>query len=592
MTKEKKYDFSGWATRNDIRCSDRRIIRKNSFKEQDGEIVPLVWNHDHQNMKSVLGHCLLENRDEGVYAYCSFNETDLAKNAKEMVKHGDIRALSIYANQLKQNGDDVVHGKIREVSLVLAGANMGAYIDTVVVHSDIQEEEAIIFHAYEENDIELYHEESKEKHKEDKKMADPNEQKKEKTVEDIFNEMTEEQQEAVYAIVGAALEAEDKDETNKEDKEKMKHNLFEGQKNLQEDFDTLQHSALLEIKQIAKRNGGSVREAVNEYMAHNLANNKNDELAHSITNVGYLFPDYKDVLPEPDMISRDNTWVGAVMNKVKHTPFARVRSRHIDITGSDARARGFVKGNLKAEEVVVALKRTTDPQTIYKKQAMDRDDLIDITDFNATAWLKSEMRYMLDEEIARAILIGDGRSSDSNDKIDPTHIRPILGDTSVYTVAKSISKVTNETDSAFYKRLIREIIKARKDYKGSGNPDFYTTEDVLSGMLLIEDGNGRVIYDTVEKLATALRVNGIYTVEPMEGATRTSEGYDYTCLGIIVNLTDYNVGADKGGKVSMFDDFDIDYNKEKYLIETRCSGALTKPYSAITFELKETHVEG
>lgn len=589
MPNNKKYDFSGWATRNNIRCSDRRIILKDAFKEQNGAVVPLVWSHNHDDVDCVLGHCLLENRDEGVYAYCTFNSNPKSQNAKEMVVHGDIKALSIYANQLKQNGDEVVHGKIKEVSLVLAGANMGAYIDTVIAHSDTQDEEAVIYHEYEDSDLELYHEDSA-----------ANKDEENETVEDIFNKMTDKQKLAVYAIVGAAVDAAKKEEDtdvskennkNKEDNEKMKHNLFEGTKEAA-NLATLQHSALIEIRDLAKKNGGSVKDAYDEYVKNFAIQHADDELAHGITNVGYLFPDYKDALSEPDAIKRDTGWVGTVMNSVHKLKFARVRSRHIDITADEARAKGFVKGNQKADEVVVALKRTTDPQTVYKKQAMDRDDIIDITDFDAVAWLKGEMRLMLDEEIARAILIGDGRSADSNDKIDPTHIRPILGDSSTYVTAKTITKADSDTNATFYKKFIDEIIRSRKNYKGSGNPYFWTTEDDLTEMLLIEDSNGRKIYTNETELATALRVKGIVTVPVMENCVRTSGGYDYTCLGIIANLVDYGLGADRGGQVTMFDDFDINYNKERYLIETRVSGALIKPYSAITFELKTTHVEG
>ena len=573
MAKPEKYDFSGWATRNDIRCSDGRIIRRGAFAEQDGTTVPLVWNHNHVDADNVLGHAILENRDQGVYAYCFFNDTKQGNNAKELVTHGDICSLSIFANQLKQNGGDVIHGAIREVSLVLAGANPGAKIENIMAHGDNSEEEAIIYN--DSDEINLAHSEEKEKMEEENK---------EKTVKDVIDSMTEEQRNVMYALIGEAIESTkgelDDDESNEEEN-KMKHNAFENEdQTKKEETQTLSHSEFMEIVSEAKRKG-SMKDA---FLEHNIT--EIPYLAHSITNVGNLFPEAKAVSRVPEVVDRNQTWVGNVMASVKHTPFSRVKSFYMDITADEARAKGYVKGNKKVEEVITALKRTTDPQTVYKLQKMDRDDVIDITDFDVVAWLKGEMRGKLDEEIARAILIGDGRSSSAEDKIDPLKIRPIYGDDATYTVKHILTRATGADDYAFAKAFIKDVVKSRKEYKGSGNPTLYTTEDMLTSMLLIEDTTGRVIYDTIEKLKTALRVRDIVTVPVMENVGREDTGAKkkWNLLGVLVNLSDYNIGADKGGAVNMFDDFDIDYNKMKYLIETRCSGALVKPYSAITFE--------
>lgn len=584
----KKYDFSGWATRNDIRCSDGRTIRRNAFKAQDGMTVPLVWNHNHNDPEYVMGHALLENRDQGVYAYCSFNDTDRGREGKELVKHGDISALSIYANQLKQNGGDVIHGAIREVSLVLAGANPGAYIDDVVSHSDKNPNdgyEAVIFNpdqdfefAHADNDVE-----TEKKPKEELKVAEEKEEPKNEegaeksedseTIKDIYETLNEKQKMAVQAIVGFALQNKNSEDVNEEDSN-VKHNAFENETNTNSE-NTISHADVMDAIKDAKK-VGSMKESF---------------LQHGITNVDTFFPDAQAVNKTPDIIDRDTTWVSKVMSGVKHTPFSRVKSMAANITAEEARAKGYVKGNKKVEEVITALKRTTNPTTIYKLQKMDRDDIIDITDFDVVVWLKQEMRGKLDEEAARAILIGDGRDASSDDKIPETNIRPILGDNSTYTVAKILERPKDADDIAYAKYLIKQIIKARKDYKGSGNPTFFTTEDTLTNMLLIEDLNGRVIYETEEKLKTALRVKDIVTVEAMENHVRTNDEktFDYRLDGILVNLQDYNVGADKGGAVNMFDDFDIDYNKYTYLIETRFSGALVKPFSAITFEEKTTH---
>ena len=579
MVKPEKYDFSGWATKNNIRCSDGRTIKPDAFAEQDGSTVPLVWNHNHVDADNVLGHAILENRGQGVYAYCYLNNTEQGNNARELVSHGDICALSIFANQLKQNGGDVIHGSIREVSLVLAGANPGAKIENVMSHGENCDEEAII---YNDNDaLDLQHSE------EDKKMEEKKEEPKteeEKTVKDVIDSMTEEQKNVMYALIGEAIEqtkAEKAKESNEEEKV-MKHNAFE--KENENEQETLSHSELNALIKEAKDNGKSLK---NTFLAHGVDNT--EYLEHSITNVGNLFPEAQLVDKVPALVSRDMDWVSNVMGAVKHTPFSRVKSTYANITGEEARAKGYVKGNQKVEEVITALKRTTDPQTVYKLQKMDRDDVIDITDFDVVAWIKGEMRIMLNEELARAILIGDGRESSSNDKINPLHIRPVLGDDATYTIKRSLVRAENETDEAFAKDFIHDVIRSRKDYKGSGNPTLYTTEDMLTSMLLIEDTTGRIIYDTMDKLKTALRVKDIVTVPVMEGVSRKDgENTTYNLMGILVNLNDYNVGADKGGSVNMFDDFDINYNKYEYLIETRCSGALVKPYSAISFEEKVT----
>lgn len=564
------YDFCGWATRNNIQCSDGRIIRKDAFKSNDGQKVPLVWNHQHNDPTNILGHAMLENREEGVYAYCTFNNTDAAKDAKSLVEHGDISSLSIYANKLKQNGPNVMHGQIREVSLVLAGANPEAFIENVISHGEDSDDEAIMYFG---EDIELEHsddtKEEVELKKENKKMAEKSTpEKDDRTIGDVFDTLNEDQKTAVYAIIGQILEDNGISGNNsKEDDEKMKHNVFEG--DTYDSNDTLSHSDMQAIISDAKRYG-SMKDAV---------------LAHGIEHIDYLFPEAANVENMPSFIQRDMTWVGEVMNAVHHTPFSRIKSAFANITEDDARAKGYIKGKKKKDEVFSLLKRTTTPTTIYKKQKLDRDDVVDITDFDVVAWLKSEMRMMLDEEIARAILVGDGRLSSSDDKINEQNIRPIYTDDSLYTIREQIKFSATATADEKAKSFIRQSIKARKEYKGSGSPILYTTEDVLTDCLLLEDTTGRIIYDTVEKLATALRVKKIVTVPVMEGYKKTGEdSKEYSLMGIIVNLADYNVGADKGGAVNMFDDFDIDYNAQKYLIETRCSGALIKPYSAIVIE--------
>lgn len=565
MAKPEKYDFSGWATKYNVKCSDGRTILKHAFKEDDSKVIPLVWNHNHVEADNVLGHAYLEERDEGIYAYCSLNDTEQGRNAKELVQHGDITSLSIFANKLKQNvNKEVMHGVIREVSLVLAGANPGASIDYVVAHADDSEsEDATIYN--DENALEMFHAEEKPDDTGTKKEGDSTKKdKKEKTVQDVLDTMTEEQLNVLYLLVGAANE-----EAKNGGKEEMKHNAFDEIKN--DKGEVLTHSEFVEIITEAKQKG-SVKDAF---------------LAHGITDIGNLFPEDKAV-GGPETVSRNMEWVAKIMGAVHHTPFARVKGSLINITGEQARAKGYVKGNQKVEEVITALKRSTSPQTVYKLQKIDRDDIIDITDFDVIAYLKSEMRVMLDEELARAFLIGDGRSAESNDKINPINIRPVWGDSETYTVKRVLERASGASDEAFAKAFIKDVIKSRKLYKGSGNPTLFTTEDMLTNMLLIEDKNERVVYDTVEKLKTALRVSDIVTVGPMEGANRKDEHNQYNLLGVLVNMRDYNVGADKGGNVNMFDDFDINFNKYEYLIETRCSGALVKPFSAISFEEKTT----
>ena len=560
-----EYDFSGYATKCNIRCSDGRIIKKGAFKDCDGKVVPLVYNHDHNDVSNVLGHCLLEDRDDGMYAYISCNATDSGNAAKEQVMHGDLRSLSIYANHIRQNGPDVIHGNIREVSLVLAGANPGAFIDTIMMHNDEDEEDAVI---YSGEEITIAHAADDEENKETKEMAEP---KKEKTVQDVLDELTEEQLQVVMGLIGAAAEGV-KESDNEGDNEDMKHNVFENDNDYIEhaDRDTYMSSEELStILEDAKSNGSL----------------KKTFFAHGITNIDYLFPDDKNLDTPPQYIKRDTDWVSGVMNGVHKTPFSRIRSTFANITGDEARARGYITGHQKVSEVLALLKRSTSPQTVYKMQKFDRDDIIDITDFDVISWIKTEMRMMLDEEIARAILVGDGREAGTEYSISHDHIRPIWTDDDLFTVKVPVAVEQSDSLAVRAKKTIQAIVRARKYYKGSGNPVFYTTEDTLTEMLLLEDLNQRIIYDTVDKLANALRVSKIVTVPVMENLTREVSGENRPLVGIIVNLNDYNVGADKGGAVNMFDDFDIDYNKYSYLIETRCSGALTKPYSAMAVEL-------
>lgn len=574
--------FSGWATRNNLTCGDGRVIRKDAFKDNDGKKVSLVWNHEHNDPLAVLGHAFLENREDGVYAYGYFNDSEAGQAAEKLVHNGDVSSLSIWANKLKQNTlpngcKEVVHGEIRELSLVLAGANPGAYIDCVMAHSDDADEDSIseLYAGYNEN-IVIHSAESNEK--EENEMADDVKKTEgEETVEDVFNTLTEKQKTVVYAMIGQIMEDngindDDDDENNdemghSEGDDYMKRNVFD---NDEQQDEVLSHAAMETIIGDAKR-FGSLKES---FLAHA------DE--YGIEKIDYLFPEAKTLNNPPEFIKRDTGWVSTVMGAVHHTPFSRIKSVFANITEDEARAKGYIKGNLKKEEVFSLLKRTTTPTTIYKKQKLDRDDVIDITDFDVVAWLKSEMRIMLDEEIARAILIGDGRLSSSDDKINESNIRPVVSDAELYTIRQKVSVAANATDDDKAKAMIKAAVKARKNYKGSGNPTFFTTEDWLTNALLLEDTQGHRLYKNDADVAAAMRVSKIVTVPVMEGV-KGPEGGDL--IGIIVNLADYNVGADKGGAVNMFDDFDIDYNQQKYLIETRCSGALIKPYSAIELEL-------
>lgn len=552
---KQNYDFCGWATKNNIRCSDGRTIMKDAFIQQDGERVPLVWNHQHNDPLNTLGHAYLENREDGVYMYGIFNDSVPGKQAKTLVQHGDVTSVSIWANQLQQQRGNVFHGTIREVSLVLAGANPGARIE--VVHSDDywddidMEDEALLFM---NNPLELSHAEKETVEKEEEVKEETKVPNKEKTVEEVFNELTEEQKNVVYALIGTAL----KDKENLEEEEEVKHNVFDNDDMTNQDV--LSHAEMMDIIADGKR-FGSLKES---------------SLQHGIENIEYLFPDAKNVSNTPEWMGRDQTWVKKVMAAVHHTPFSRIKSMHADITGDEARALGYVKGNSKKDEVFALLKRTTTPQTVYKKQKLDRDDVVDITDFDVVAWLKSEMRMMLDEELARAFLFGDGRTAGTDDKINESNIRPIVKDTQYNLFAYTVDVTAGATADVTAKNAIRAAIKARKDYRGSGKPTFYVGADLLSDMLLLEDGFGHSLYKTEDELATKLRVKEIVEVP--------DEIIPSDIYGTIVNLADYNVGADKGGAVNLFDDFDIDYNAQKYLIETRCSGALVKPKSAIVLK--------
>lgn len=566
------YDFHGWATKANLKCADGRTIMSDAFRENDGKVVPLLWNHQHDDPLAVLGHALLENRKEGVYAHCSFNDTESGRAAKDLVAHGDVDSLSIWANQLIQDASkNVKHGNIREVSLVLASANPGAAIESVIRHGEECDDESIIFTG---DSLELCHADTEitevpNNDEEEKQMPTNEPAPKEKTVQDVFDELTEEQKTVVYAIVGQAVEdaTNNKDDNDEEEDPSMKHNIF-NTKDAQDET-VLSHDAMTAIIDDGKRIG-SLKES---FLSH--------AATYGIENIDYLFPDAKAINNTPDFISREMGWVTKVMNSVHHTPFSRIKSVFANITEDDARAKGYIKGSLKKEEVFTLLKRSTDPTTVFKKQKLDRDDVLDITDFDVVAWLKTEMRTMLDEELARAILIGDGRLSSSDDHINDTHIRPISTDAELYTIRAKVPVAAGATDADKAKAFIRAVIKSRKDYKGSGEPTLYTTEDMVTECLLLEDGIGHMIYDSVAKLAAVLRVKEIVTVPVMDNAKGAAGG---DLLGLIVNLTDYNVGADKGGSVNMFDDFDINYNQQLYLIETRCSGALTKPYSAIEIE--------
>lgn len=599
------YDCEGYVTRYGVKCTDGVTIRQGAFADQNGARVPVVWMHIHDDVEAVLGHADLEARDDGVYGKISFNGTEAGVAAKELVSHGDISAFSIHANHLTKNKftNVISHGNIKEISLVLAGANPKAYIEKLnLTHSDDGDDfdDANIFTA---GGITLAHadEEKKEdpevkdedlKHEDQKKEENP--EGNEKTVKDVLDTLNEEQQAAVAYIIGKALEekggsVEHNDDDDEEDNPDMKHNVFDPENAA---APTLSHDDMQKILKDAKRLG-SLKQAVLEHCetGGDDAEALQDVIQHAdgdygVTNVGYLFPDARKLTNEPIFIQRDQTWVSQVMSKVHRTPFSRIKSIFADITEDEARAKGYIKGKLKKEEVFSLLKRTTTPTTVYKKQKMDRDDQLDITDFNVVAWLKSEMRMMLNEELARAFLIGDGRLASSDDKINEQNIRPVWTDSELFTVKYPVNAGTSDAEHA--KNFIKAVVKSRKLYKGSGNPDLYTTEDMLTEMLMLEDTTGRVLYDTVEKLRTALRVNSIVTIESMVGLTRSDDAGKTQALdALLVNLNDYNVGADKGGEINMFDDFDIDYNQYKYLMETRCSGALTRPYAAIAFEVQK-----
>ena len=608
MSKPETYDFSGWATKNDLRCADGRVIRSGAFSVNDGKAVPLVWNHQHNSASDVLGHAILENRPEGVFAYGVFNNTQAGKDAKECVKHGDVVSLSIWANNLQQVGSEVFHGVIREVSLVLAGANPGAFIESVVAHGEAIDEfdeegifytgdnllsessEEVVAHSEESGENEEKEEVIPEEgspeeiieHSDTKKGDNMAENKMDikdgETVGDVFDTLSDKQKLAVAAIINDIVKG------SKGEGEEVKHNIFDNEtENVQTPY--LSHADMEAIFKEAKK-GGSLREAVYNKLG-------DDAIMHSIDTTGMdvavgestygfndpdmLFPDYRATSATPEWISRRMEWVDKVMRGVHRTPFSRIKSMYANITEDEARAKGYVKGKQKLTEVFTTLKRTTDPQTIYKLQKMDRDDIIDITDFDVVAWIRQEMRIMLDEEIARAILIGDGRLDNADDKIQESHVRPIAKDVPLYN---TVVQVDLSEDGAL--AIMDAAITARKNYKGSGNPTFFTTEDVLSSMLVIRDTIGHRMYKSEAEVASAMRVKDIVTVEPFEGQTIEVSNADHALIGIIVNLNDYNVGADKGGAVNMFDDFDIDYNRYSYLIETRISGALTKPFSALT----------
>ena len=622
MDAKKDCDFSGWATKNDVRCSDGRTIRRDAFKDNDGQRVPLVWNHDHQNAENVLGHAILENRDEGIYAYVFLNGTENGRLAKALVSNRDICSLSIYANQLQQNGSDVIHGVIREVSLVLAGANPQASIENIMIHGDNAEEGAIIYN--DAHELEFEHtaiENPKEGVKVDNPVvtsaapvvpaapvtptptdpiahADPDPNLIEgETVQSIYDKMDEKEKAVVDILVGEAIQEEAaKHNPNKEGNNMgattvVQHNAFDqtadptntANKDDPNNQDhELSHSEFVAYVEKAKQIGSfktAAKDAGISVLTH-------ADPTYGIANIGNLLPDSKGLTSNPSLVTPDQAWVAAIMGGVKHTPFSRVKSIYANLSEADLKAKGYLKGNLKTDDVVAVLKRSTTPQTIYKHQKLDRDDIIDIIDFDVVAWIKSEMRLSLNDEIARDILIGDGRSSSSDDKVNPINVRPIYGDEDAFVYKDILSPVYGATADSKINALMEELIRSRKNYKGSGNPVLFTTEDELSSMLLLKDTTGRRIYPTVTELCTAMRVSGIVTVPVMEGVTRIDGATTYKLLAILVDLRDYNVGADKGGEVNLFDDFDIDYNQQKYLIETRISGALVTPCSAITFEEK------
>ena len=586
------YDCSGWATKANVRCYDGLVIAQDAFKECSGKVVPMVYNHDHSNVDNVIGHCLLENRPGGVYCYAKFNDTDTGKTARQCVESGDLSAFSIFANGLKKVGSTVKHGFIREVSLVLAGCNPGALIDEVVKHSADEDYEGGEAFIYNEDGLSLTHGMDPEGNpledlthsadsgdavtddeatQEEAKMAD--EKNEGKTLEQVYNSMTDEQKECCHALVGLALEEQEGgDNDDGEEDDTVKQNVFDKDTNAT----VLKHS-IEEINNVVKtaKSHGTMKAAFED------AGMDSDELAHSIDNIDWLFPEDHLLDNTPRIIDKPDDWVSVVMGAVHHIPFSRFKSMFADLTEEDARAKGYIKGNFKKEEVFGLLRRSTSPTTVYKKQKLDRDDVIDITSFDVVAWLKQEMRLKLNRELALAYLLGDGRLAASEDKIDENCIRPVFNDSDLFTIKVQCKTTGLTTVEDKYKALIKQIIRARKDYRGSGTPTLFTTEDALTEMLLLEDGIGHPLYADEAALARKLRVKNIVTIPEMEGR-KGAKGGDLVCL--IVNLADYTVGADKGGAVSMFDDFDIDFNAQKYLIETRCSGALTTPFSAMAVE--------
>lgn len=586
------YDCSGWATKANVRCYDGLVIAQDAFKECSGKVVPMVYNHDHSNVDNVIGHCLLENRPGGVYCYAKFNDTDTGKTARQCVESGDLSAFSIFANGLKKVGSTVKHGFIREVSLVLAGCNPGALIDEVVKHSADEDYEGGEAFIYNEDGLSLTHGMDPEGNpledlthsadsgdavtddkatQEEAKMADKKNMNKEETVEDVFNTLTEKQKNVVYAIIGSAMASEEDDDDGEED-DTVKQNVFDKDTNAT----VLKHS-IEEINNVVKtaKSHGTMKAAFED------AGMDSDELAHSIDNIDWLFPEDHLLDTTPRIIDKPDDWVSVVMGAVHHIPFSRFKSMFADLTEEDARAKGYIKGNFKKEEVFGLLRRSTSPTTVYKKQKLDRDDVIDITSFDVVAWLKQEMRLKLNRELALAYLLGDGRLAASEDKIDENCIRPVFNDSDLFTIKVQCKTTGLTTVEDKYKALIKQILRSRKEYRGSGTPTLFTTEDALTEMLLLEDGIGHPLYADEAALARKLRVKNIVTIPEMEGR-KGAKGGDLVCL--IVNLADYTVGADKGGAVSMFDDFDIDFNAQKYLIETRCSGALTTPFSAMAVE--------
>lgn len=585
------YDCSGWATKANVRCYDGLVIAQDAFKECSGKVVPMVYNHDHANVDNVIGHCLLENRPGGVYCYAKFNDTDTGKTARQCVESGDLSAFSIFANGLKKVGSTVKHGFIREVSLVLAGCNPGALIDEVVKHSADEDYEGGEAFIYNEDGLSLTHGMDPEGNpledlthsadsgdavtddkvtQEEAKMADEKNMNKEETVEDVFNTLTEKQKNVVYAIIGSVMPSE-KDDDGEED-DTVKQNVFDKDTNAT----VLKHS-IDEINNVVKtaKSHGTMKAAFED------AGMDSDELAHSIDNIDWLFPEDHLLDNTPRIIDKPDDWVSVVMGAVHHIPFSRFKSMFADLTEEDARAKGYIKGNFKKEEVFGLLRRSTSPTTVYKKQKLDRDDVIDITSFDVVAWLKREMRLKLNRELALAYLLGDGRLAASEDKIDENCIRPVFNDSDLFTIKVQCKTTGLTTVEDKYKALIKQILRSRKEYRGSGTPTLFTTEDALTEMLLLEDGIGHPLYADEAALARKLRVKNIVTIPEMEGR-KGAKGGDLVCL--IVNLADYTVGADKGGAVSMFDDFDIDFNAQKYLIETHCSGALTTPFSAMAVE--------